>query len=106
MSLDRRHFLQTGAAAVVALLGETGLARTLSPDRRGALLGFGPVPATLFDGITVPPEYAADVLYPWGAPTGIAGAMPAFSPDASNSAADQTLQAGMHHDGMHFFALR
>jgi secreted PhoX family phosphatase len=29
--------------------------------------------------------------------------MPAWLPDASNSAADQALQMGMHHDGMHFF---
>jgi len=104
MSLDRRHLLQSGAAAVVALLGGTGWADAATPSG-GTLLGFGPVPATLFDGITVPPEYAAQVLYPWGSPTGIAGARPAFSPDASNSAADQAVQAGMHHDGMHFFAL-
>ena len=26
-------------------------------------------------------------------------------PDASNDARDQALQAGMHHDGMHFFPL-
>jgi secreted PhoX family phosphatase len=31
---------------------------------------------------------------------GIAGAMPAWRPDASNSAADQAVQMGMHHDGM------
>jgi secreted PhoX family phosphatase len=105
MSPDRRHFLQLGAGAVVALLGDRGIAKALSPDRSSDLLNFGAVPATLFDGITVPPEYVADVLYPWGAPTGVAGAMPAFSPNASNSAADQAVQAGMHHDGMHFFAL-
>jgi secreted PhoX family phosphatase len=31
--------------------------------------------------------------------------MPEFRFDASNSADEQALQAGMHHDGMHFFAL-
>ena len=31
--------------------------------------------------------------------------MPAFKPDASNSAAEQEAQMGMHHDGMHFFPL-
>jgi secreted PhoX family phosphatase len=31
--------------------------------------------------------------------------MPEFRMDASNSAADQALQAGMHHDGMHYFPL-
>ena len=30
---------------------------------------------------------------------------PLFKPDASNSAAEQLSQAGMHHDGMHFFPL-
>ena len=31
--------------------------------------------------------------------------MPSFKDDASNSAADQALQMGMHHDGIHFYAL-
>ena len=30
---------------------------------------------------------------------------PAFRPDASNTIADQELQAGMHHDAVHYFAL-
>lgn len=102
MPFDRRRFLQSGAAAaVVSLLGE---ARASAPSGDGRL-GFTAVEATLRDAVTVPPEYEAQVLYPWGAPTGIAGSMPAFAPDASNSAADQAVQAGMHHDGMHFFAL-
>lgn len=101
MPIARRQFLRSGAAAaVVALLGEAR-ARPAGDER----LGFAAVPATLRDAVTVPPGYEAQVLYPWGSPTGIAGAMPAFAPDASNSAADQALQAGMHHDGMHFFAL-
>jgi secreted PhoX family phosphatase len=31
--------------------------------------------------------------------------MPAWKPDASNSAAEQALQLGMHHDGLHYFPL-
>jgi uncharacterized protein len=54
----------------------------------------------------VPVGYTATVLYRWGDPVGVPGAMPAFAPDASNSAEQQALQAGMHHDGMHFFALQ
>jgi secreted PhoX family phosphatase len=101
MPIARRQLLRSGtAAALVALVGEAR-ARPAGDGR----LGFESVPATLRDAVTVPPGYEAQVLYPWGAPTGIAGAMPAFAPDASNSAADQALQAGMHHDGMHFFAL-
>lgn len=101
MPIDRRQFLQSGAAAaVVALLGEA----RARPATDGHL-GFESVPASLRDAVTVPPGYEAQVLYPWGSPTGITGAMPAFAPDASNSAAEQAVQAGMHHDGMHFFSL-
>ena len=53
----------------------------------------------------MPPEYEFQVLYRWGDPTGIGSSLPAFRPDASNTAEDQALQAGMHHDGMHFFPL-
>ncbi|MDO9362048.1 MAG: PhoX family phosphatase, partial [Sphingopyxis sp.] len=103
MNLDRRQLLQTSAAgAVVALFGEGCTSLAAGTPRT---LGFTGVPATLADTITVPPEYRYAVLYPWGSPTGVAGAMPAFAADGANSAADQAVQAGMHHDGMHFFAL-
>src|SRR4030095_6087482 len=36
---------------------------------------------------------------------GAAAGMPEFRLDASNSAADQDLPAGMHHDGLPFFPL-
>ncbi|MGF6525603.1 PhoX family protein [Variovorax sp. PvP013] len=113
-TIDRRFFLlQSGAAALVSLMG-TGCAS--SADVAGGAgaatggpgvpsMGFGHVAATLHDGITLPPEYGFEILYPWGTPTGIAGAMPAFAPDRGNTAADQAVQAGMHHDGMHFFPL-
>ncbi|MBN8758604.1 MULTISPECIES: PhoX family protein [Variovorax] len=109
MSLDRRRFLlQSGsAAAVVALFGQ-GCAAPAADKGAGGALGFTGVPASLRDGVVIPPEYEWQLLYPWGTPTGITGIggrMPAFSPDASNSADDQAAQAGMHHDGMHFFAL-
>lgn len=102
MTFDRRQFLQSGTAAVVALLGQGCAVPGTAPS---SVLGFASVPATLRDAVTVPPGYIAQVLYPWGSPTGIAGAMPVFASDASNSAADQSMQAGMHHDGMHFFPL-
>jgi len=69
-------------------------------------LGFTSIPVFADDAVHVAPGYRASVLYRWGDETGIAGAPPApFRPDASNSAAEQALQAGMHHDGMHFFPL-
>jgi secreted PhoX family phosphatase len=45
------------------------------------------------------------VIAPWGEPVGVPGAMPAWRPDASNSAADQALQMGMHHDGVEYLPL-
>ena len=87
-------------AAVVAMMGPVGYAGTSRPP-----LGFTAVSASLRDAVVVPPEYEYHVLYRWGDPTGIGSSLPAFRPDASNTAEDQALQAGMHHDGMHFFPL-
>ena len=87
-------------AAVAAMMGPVGYAGTSRPP-----LGFTAVPASLRDAVVVPMEYEFQVLYRWGDPTGIGSSMPAFRPDASNTAEDQALQAGMHHDGMHFFPL-
>ncbi|EEG10024.1 PhoX family protein [Pseudogulbenkiania ferrooxidans] len=107
---SRRGVLKgTGAAGLAGLLG--GSLATLAEAaqvpfaRKAPVLGFKPVPFGFEDKVVVPEGYVADVLYAWGDPVGIKGAMPAFKPDASNSAAEQELQAGMHHDGMAFFPL-
>src|SRR5205085_7890321 len=71
----------------------------------GPRIGFASVPASPDDRVSVPPGYTATPFLPWGEPVGIAGAMPAFREDASNSAAEQALQMGMHHDGMHYYPL-
>ena len=63
------------------------------------------MPVSTDDALRVPTEYETQVLYRWGDPAGMPDAMPAFKADASNTAAEQALQAGMHHDGMHFFPL-
>jgi secreted PhoX family phosphatase len=97
---DRRLVLKSAMAAVVAMMGPVGYAGTSRPP-----LGFTAVPGSLRDAVVVPPEYEYQVLYRWGDPTGIGSSLPAFRPDASNTAEDQALQAGMHHDGMHFFPL-
>jgi secreted PhoX family phosphatase len=97
--LSRRRLLQGGvAAAALALLG-----RPASPAAATtALLGFRSVPVSTADTVSVPAGYTADVLYAWGDPVSDG---PAFKPDASNTAADQERQAGMHHDAIHFFPL-
>ncbi len=82
----------------LAGLGACGYAGDTGPR-----LGFQGVPASTRDTVVVPEGYVAQVMAPWGEPVGIAGAQPAFRWDAGNSAAEQALQMGMHHDGMHFF---
>ena len=71
----------------------------------GPLLGFKGIPTSTADTVVVPEGYVATVLAAWGEPVGVAGRMPAWRDDATNSAADQAGQMGMHHDGMHFYPL-
>jgi uncharacterized protein len=102
--LARREFLKGGlAAAVAAALPLAGCAT--APTARPVAIGFAGIPASSDDAIRIAPEYDATVLYRWGDPVGIPGNMPAFRMDASNTAADQAAQAGMHHDGMWFHPL-
>jgi len=67
------------------------------------VLGFTSIPISRDDTISLPPGYIWQVVNAWGDPV-VPGA-PEFKNDASQSAAEQALQAGMHHDGMHFFPL-
>lgn len=68
-------------------------------------LGFESIPISTEDKVIVPDGYLAEVIYPWGDPTGIPNNMPEFKFDGSNTAVEQAAQAGMHHDGMRFFPL-
>jgi len=101
----RRVLLKAGAGAAAMTLAPM-LAGCAQP-RQGTAgsIGFTAVPASGADTVTVPPGYVAHVIAPWGEPVGIAGAMPAWRDDASNSAADQAVQLGMHHDGLQFYPL-
>ena len=67
--------------------------------------GFKPIAPGAGDRLVVPEGYRAQVIAAWGEPVGIAGDQPAFRADASNSAAEQAVQMGMHHDGLHFFPI-
>ncbi|MDH4052297.1 MAG: PhoX family phosphatase [Rubrivivax sp.] len=98
----RREVLHlTMGAAAAALYGPL-VGGCASAD--GAL-GFLGVPPSRTDRVIVPEGYVAEVLAPWGEPVGVPGAMPTWRPDAGNSAAEQALQMGMHHDGLHYFPL-
>ncbi|MGL6222259.1 MAG: PhoX family protein, partial [Steroidobacteraceae bacterium] len=106
--IKRRSFL--GGSLAVAATGffggsalastglRNGLARGLPPQ-----LGFAEGPTSLADTIVVPPGYTYHVLAPWGTPL-LPGAVP-FRENASDTAAEQALQVGFNHDGMHYFPL-
>jgi secreted PhoX family phosphatase len=98
--LSRRTLLKAGlAASALAAMPACGTQSTRP------VISFTPIAPSGEDLVRVPPEYEARVLYRWGDPVGAAAGMPPFRMDASNSAAEQALQAGMHHDGMHYFPL-
>ena len=110
----RRTLLQGGLCATLGGLLAPLAVQAESADEsppRGVnaaappLLGFKPVPPSRADEVVVPEGYGAQVLLPWGEPVGMAGRMPAFRPDASNTGAEQEAQMGMHHDGLHYFPL-
>lgn len=105
---SRRVFVRGGVATAFASIfgplaaGALGGCASTSASM-GRAIGFKSVPMQAVDTVVVPEGYTATVLYRWGDPVGIAGRMPAFAPDATNTAEDQAAQAGMHHDGMAFF---
>jgi len=103
----RRVVIRGGLAALVggALSPLLSSCATPGGGASGPLLGFKPVPVTGDDTLVVPEGYVAEPLAPWGEPVGVAGALPAWKPDASNTAAEQALQMGMHHDGIHYYPL-
>lgn len=101
-----------GSAAAVRFLGggllAAGTARAASAPSAAAtptgLLGFTEVAPSDADSFLVPPGYTASVILPWGTP--LFANSPAFQEDASNDAADQELQVGFNHDGMHYFPMK
>ena len=66
----------------------------------GSLLPFGGLPVSTEDKVFIPQGYRSNLLYAWGDPISDG---PRAKADASDSAAEQIQQAGMHHDGMHYF---
>src|SRR5262245_29792609 len=102
----RRVWVQGGLGALVGGVLAPWLAGcATSATTGGPLLGFKAITTDSSDSLRVPEGYVARPLAPWGEPIGVAGAMPEWKDDASNSAADQALQMGMHHDGIHYYPL-
>jgi uncharacterized protein len=102
----RRLFMRTSIAISAGGLfsGLAGCA-TATNAGAGSLIGFKSVPISTKDAVTVPEGYTAQTMAAWGEPIGLAGNMPAFKVDASNTAAEQEAQVGMHHDGIHYYPL-
>ena len=105
-SRTSRRAVLGGGMAVAAGFLTTGLAEpavaTSAARRRKPLLGFKPIALGYADEVVVPDGYRARPFIPWGTP--ILGSYPPFVP-GKNTAAEQAQQVGMHHDGMHFFAV-
>ncbi|MBN3859973.1 DUF839 domain-containing protein [Neisseriaceae bacterium PsAf] len=108
-NISRRHFLQaTTLASGLSLLPRFIFSKTLDNVQymdRPKSLGFKSIPPAVEDTVNVPNGYTAKVLYSWGDPVGIKNQSPQFKKNAANSAREQALQAGMHHDGMDYFSL-
>jgi secreted PhoX family phosphatase len=110
---SRRTVLRGGLGAVAskllaplsAVAGASALTACATNGMgQGPLLGFKSIGISTADTITVPEGYTAQVIAPWGDPVGLSGENHAFKEDASNTAAQQETQIGMHHDGIHFFS--
>jgi len=106
---QRRRLLQGSLAGTVTRLlaplsGAAALAGCATAAGGGPLLGFKSVPVSTADTVVVPEGYSTQVIAAWGEPVGLSGDNPAFKFDASNTAAQQEAQMGMHHDGIHYFA--
>ena len=101
----RRLVLQGGLGALAASLAGCATPAASGGSSGGPTLGFKSVPISSADKVVVPEGYSATPIAPWGEPVGIAGRMPAFKFDASNTAEEQALQMGMHHDALHYYPL-
>lgn len=107
--LSRRDFLSGSMAALAAASVSGGIGSLLSAvpvvakaRDTNSLISFASVPVSSADTVVVPPGYTARVLIAWGDPVSDG---PAFRQDASNSAADQARQWGMHNDGIVYFPM-
>jgi secreted PhoX family phosphatase len=106
------HEVSDPARRLLLIGGMTTLATLLAPAAGcaaiglgGPRIGFKSIPAGVGDALVVPEGYQATPIASWGEPIGLPGDMPPFKFDASNSAAEQAAQMGMHHDGLEYFPI-
>ncbi len=102
---QRRQVLQGGIAAAVASFFAAPavgiLTRTAKAAQGSKLLGFTAVPVNEADSVLIPEGYNVSTVMEWGTP--ITGRYPDYK--LENTGAEQGMQVGMHHDGMHFFPI-
>lgn len=119
MGMKRRRFIMTAVGtSVLTALGDvtiSGLLKTVEaapipPSNGFQGIGFESIPPNLLnpatgllqkDLVSVPNGYKAEVLVAWGDP--IMPGAPNWASNATQDAAAQEKQYGMHSDGMHFF---
>ena len=101
----RRVWIQGGLVALAGSALGPLFAGCATTGGGAPLLGFKGIPTSTADTIVVPEGYVATTIAAWGEPVGVAGRLPAWREDAAGSAADQEVQMGMHHDGIHFYPL-
>ena len=100
----------TLGVAVAALYGPLAAGCAATPPRDlgqplAPSIGFPGIPVDASDRLVVPDGYVAEAIAAWGEPIGVPGNMPAWRGDGSHGAAEQAVQMGMHHDGIHFYPL-
>lgn len=101
----RRRLLSLAALGVTGgVLAAAGIplpSLAVSAGRAtGAIHDFIGIPVSTADEVLVPKGHVVNLLYAWGDPISDG---PRARADAGDDAAAQMQQAGMHHDGMHFF---
>ncbi|WP_046079071.1 PhoX family protein [Halomonas sp. HG01] len=108
--VSRRRVMQGGLGmAAMAMLGGFGMgglagrAEAAGAEKTPLSLAFEAIRGSRTDAVVVPAGYTAQVLIPWGTP--LNGQAPAWREDLAFTADIQANSVGMHHDGMHNFAL-
>ncbi|MCE2948213.1 MAG: PhoX family phosphatase, partial [Betaproteobacteria bacterium] len=102
----RRNLLKAAIAGSALALPFAGCATPSGTRWQGpARIGFKSIAPGTDDAVRVPEGYQARVLNAWGDPIGSPLGAPAFRQDAANTAAEQALQSGMHHDAIEYFPL-